>query len=64
MGMGGRFSTVVKAARRGEEGFTIIEILVAAFILVLASLAVFMAFASAVISRISPYMSLRWSEPG
>lgn len=39
---------IVRRARTGEDGFSIIEVLIAAFILVLGSLAIFMAFAAAV----------------
>ncbi len=39
---------LVRTRSRGEDGFTIIEVLVAAFILVLAALAVFIGFAGAI----------------
>src|ERR1700742_4994489 len=42
-----RLSSVLVSSG-GEEGFTIIEVLVAAFVLVLASMAVFMGFAGAI----------------
>jgi len=47
-GLTARFQAVTGRLRRDEEGFTIIEVLAASFILVLASLAVFMTFAVAV----------------
>jgi hypothetical protein len=43
-----RLRAVLQPARDGEAGFTIIEVLVAAFILVLGALAIFMTFAAAI----------------
>lgn len=43
-----RLHAVLRPSRDGESGFTIVEVLVAAFILVLGSLAIFMTFAAAI----------------
>lgn len=48
MGLVAQIGAVVRRTRTGEEGFSIVEVLIAAFILVLGSLAIFMAFAAAV----------------
>lgn len=43
-----RLRTILIPGRDGESGFTIVEVLVAAFILVLGALAIFMTFAAAI----------------
>ncbi len=48
MGIVAQIRAIVRRSRTGEEGFSIVEVLIAAFILVLGSLAIFMAFAAAI----------------